>query len=918
MVDSFLKNVVSEVCENHNDLNELIFIVPSIRAGRFLKKELLSHLSDRTLFAPQIISIEEFIMQVSGLTQINSIQVLFEFYEAYIKTITHRKKESFESFSSWATTLIQDFNEIDRYCLNHNKFFNHWSDIQELNHWSQKDHKTELIEKYLAFWNDLPHYYETFTESLLRKKIGYQGLLYRKAADNMDDYSEKTKMFHVFLGFNALNQSEQQIFKKLVHKNQASIYWDADKFFLQNSYHQAGFFQRAYQKSWSYYEQHPFSWIQDHFSGKKHIEAIAVSKKIGQAKMVGQLLEEFSEHQLENAAVVLADEALLLPILTSLPNTISALNITMGLPLREIPLTHFFEHLFELHLQKNNHRFHYRIITKILYSPPGKWLLDNEAEKIIHAIKEKNLVYLDVEILFSLTTQVYRPILSILFSDWNNASEAIDNSTQLIQLLKEKANLQQDSLYKEYIYRFYNIFNQLSTYQSQYSFLTTVASLHKIFKDCIEYEQLDFQGEAFQGLQIMGMLESRCLDFETVIITSVNEGTLPAGKSANSFIPFDLKKAYKLPTYKEKDAVYAYHFYRLLQRAKNIYLLYDTDNTGLNSGEKSRFIHQLKLDKRPQHQYQEFTVTTDIPSLKQQLKIIQKNDAIFQQLKNLATHGFSPSALTTYIRNPIDFYHRYVLKIKETEEVEETIAANTLGTVIHDTLEHFYKPLENQIITVEHIRAMKSITQETIKKQFYKTYRNLDITQGKNLLIYEVVKQYIVRFLAYEEKSIKKGNQTKILAIEAPLKKELKINHLDFPIYLKGKVDRIDEINGNRRIIDYKTGAVQKGELFLTEWEPMIEDYKFSKAFQVLTYTFMQSDEDLSHFTSCSAGIFSFKNFKEGFMSFGTKPSPGSRTVDSLITKKTLKSYQDQLYSLIVQIFDKNLPFAEKEIEQPW
>lgn len=910
---SFLKEVLLELYNANEDLSDLLFIVPSKRAGLFLKKELVEIYADTTLFAPIILSIEEFIIQLSGLQQIDNTQTLFEFYETYLNTHPDTEKENFETFSNWAQTLVYDFNEIDRYCIDHKSFFTYLSGIQDLNHWYLQEEKTELVKNYIRFWESLIDYYNNFKNKLLEKKIGYQGLLYRKASEDIQSYVKTEKRKHILVGFNALNNAEQIIFQSLLDADIARVYWDADQFFFENSYHEASLFLRTYKNQWEYYKKKPFQWINNNFSSKKDITLIGVPKNIGQAKSVGQLLGKLSGSEMEKTALVLADEGLLQPLLNSLPDVVKSLNITMGLPLKEVPTAAFFELLFNLHKTSTNPKgFYYKQVLEILNSLPAYRLLGFNAKKLIRTISRDNIIFITLKKLQDQATEKEKQVLALLFEPWKDVTTALDNCREIIHLLKNSLDKEKNELELEYVYHFHLVFNKVSTLHSKYPYLISLGSLYTLYKDILTTETLDFSGEPFSGLQLMGMLESRCLDFETVIITSVNEGTLPAGKSMNSFIPYDLKRAYNLPTYKEKDAIYTYHFYRLIQRAKKVYLLYNTEDEGVGGGEKSRFLLQLEIDKRPNHTLAKYTVSAEVPKLIKQPLQVNKNKEVLSKLKDIGAHGLSPSALTTYIRNPMDFYYKYVLGIKETEEVEETIAANTLGTVIHNTLETFYKPIENRFLSIEDIKEMRGQIDKELNNQFKQEYTKLDITQGKNLLIFEVAKRYIYNFLKAEEALLQKGSKLKILSIESNLKTKLEIPGLDSPIYIKGKVDRIDSLDGQIRIIDYKTGKVSRNDVVIMDWDTIIEDYKYSKVIQVLAYAYMQHNENPIP-EGFQAGIISFKNLQEGFLKFGTKESIRGKINDE-ITDSVFEYYLIQLHKLIIEIFDIEIPFTEKEV----
>ncbi|MBQ0769772.1 MAG: PD-(D/E)XK nuclease family protein, partial [Bizionia sp.] len=634
-------------------------------------------------------------------------------------------------------------------------------------------------------------------------------------------------------------------------------------------------------------------------------------------KTVGSILDTLKTKNpsLKSTAVVLGDENLLIPILNSIPKAIDALNITMGFPLQSIPLASLFELLFTIH-KKGQQTYYYKDVISVLSHQFIKPLFEkedgNDATVIIEAIKTNNLVYLSLEDLKKYSSNA---LLSLLFSNWqNNSQQAISSCFAIISKIKEhlSENKSANLLSLEYLFRFNTLFNELYRLNESYNHIKDISALYSIYNELLSSETLDFKGEPLKGLQVMGMLESRVLDFETVILTSVNEGILPSGKSNNSFIPFDVKIENNLPTYKEKDAVYTYHFYRLLQRAKNIYILYNTEPDALTGGEKSRFINQLQLENI--HKIKHHIVVPQVPTLDLSLREVLKTDSAVIKLKELAAYGFSPSSLTNYMRNPLDFYYQKLLGIQDLEDVEETVAANTLGTVVHDTLEALYEPFINILLTVDHIKEMKSKTEELIIHFFKKQYRDGDMTKGKNLIIFEIAKRYVHNFLNLETKDLKQGNTIKIIALEQKSEIPVDIPELGFKVKLRGTVDRVDEYNGVTRIIDYKTGKVTPGEVSILDWEDITTDYKkYSKSFQILTYAYMMHAQKPLNLP-IEAGIISFKNLSAGVMSFGVKASPYAKTKDSLITQDTLDNFEKELKKLIIEICNPKISFIEKEV----
>ncbi len=919
---TFIFDILKDLQNKEDNLSNLTFVLPSKRAGLFLKHQ-LSQVTNQTIFSPVIISIEEFVEELSQLKTISNTELLFEFYDTYRQLTSKENSDSFETFSKWAQILLQDFNEIDRYLIPQEKIFNYLSAIKEIehHHWSLEENQTDFIKNYLSFWNKLNTYYIKFTEQLINKKTGYQGLIYREAVENLETYIQNnSEKQHVFLGFNALNTSEETIIQELLKNDLAEAYWDIDSVFIDNPKHDAALFTRQHKTNWSYFNNNPFNWITNNYSKEKNISVYGIPKNIGQAKHIGTLLNSLEKENkaLQNTAVVLGDENLLIPVLNSLPTSIQALNITMGFPLKSIPLASLFEALFHLH-KTNTISFYYKDVINIIshqYIRP-LFLIEkvDYASKLIETIDENNLIYLTSDRLKQIANNS-NSLIELLFSNWGKSIDsALNNCSQLILYIKNYLDETKDSnlLSLEYLFRFNELFNELSRLNSDYHHIKDISALHSVYKELLSSETLDFQGEPLQGLQIMGMLESRVLDFETVIISSVNEGILPSGKSNNSFIPFDVKLENKLPTYKEKDAVYTYHFYRLLQRAKNIHILYNTEADVLTGGEKSRFITQLELEGI--HNISHQIITPQVPVITPALNTVKKNDAVLNELKNIAKKGFSPSSLTNYVRNPIDFYYQKLLKIKEHDDVEETVAANTLGTVVHNTLEDFYTPLKGRILSVDIIKNLKSKIEKTVALHFKETYKEGDITKGKNLIIFEIAKRYVSNFLDLEIADLKAGNEIKIIGIEANNRVLINIPELEFPVYLTGKVDRVDEYNGIVRIIDYKTGKVEQSSVEVVHWEDITTDYtKYSKSFQVLMYAYMMHlSGDIK--LPVEAGIISFKNLSKGFLKFAKKDKAGAYAKkDILVTPETLDSFSIELKQLILEICNSNIPFTEKEL----
>jgi hypothetical protein len=911
-MQTFISETLDDILKSQRTFENCVFVLPSQRAGVFVRNELRNKLTKG--FLPEIYTIENFAQKISGINTGDTIQLLFHFYKVYCEI--EESPDAFDHFSSWASVVLQDFNEVDQYLVNSHDIFTYLRDIQRLRKWSVKGEfkETELIKDHMVFMERLGNYYHQFYEHLLYLKTGYQGLIYREATKKVAQYLSRhdvTRFY--FIGFNALNKAEEFLIQSFLDSGRAEIYFDIDRSFFESN-HSAGSFIRKYKTQWKYYEKRAFKLVSSHFSKPKNIQVIGTAKNVAQLKYTGQILNELDDYQ--NTALVLGDESLLSVGLNSIPTKVNAINITMGYPLKNIPTSNFITAVFQLFLtqeklqKSSSHEFYYKDVLRFFKNPLIFQYIAAGNETFIlnlqNIISQENRSFISIETLKSyvakLDSTAQEPILGI-FQPYKGIEDFINRILNFIEKSRDLVS----SLEKEYLYRFYTAFTQLKTLNKTYGYFHEIKTLFQFYRRVIATEKMSFQGEPLRGLQMMGMLETRVLDFKNVIITSVNEGVIPANSNQNSFIPFDVKVQFGLPTYREKDAIFSYHFFRLLQRAENIFLLYNTENDSYGNGEKSRFITQLELLRDTiEHK----TIAQQVITEKYPLLEINKHPQVLEKLKEFAETGISPSALGKYLYNPIEFYKQRVLGLHEVNEVEETVAANTLGTIVHDTLDEFYTPVQGQYLEITHLQFMKSKTKEVITKYFIKHFRNGDFKRGKNRLIFEVAQNYVHRFIELEMNQIKGGNQIRILATEQRLASQIQIQGMDFPIKIKGTVDRIDEFNGTTRIIDYKTGLVESKQLKVSGLKSL-QDHKFEKAIQVLLYThlYVSNLEEIPD--NIQAGIYSFRNLNEGFIKINF--SEEYRGKDNSITIEKLQSAMIEIVKIITEIFDPVYPFKEPE-----
>lgn len=906
-MQSFISETLDDILQTTKSFQNVVFVLPSQRAKVFVKQTFKDKIS--VGFLPEMLNIEQFIQQVSGVQKADNIQLLFHFYTIY-KSV-EKNPDSFDTFSSWALTVMQDFNEIDQHLINPTDIFIYLRDIERLRKWSVKGtfKETELIKDHYSFLEKLSIYYSVFYQFLIDENIGYQGLMYREAFKKIDTFlnnNEDKKIF--FIGFNALNKAEELLFQKVLENGNSEIYWDIDETFF-NSTHQAGKFIRKYKKEWKYFENKKLKSLGNTFLAPKKIEVIGAAKNNTQIKYIGEILEKNTNFK--NTALVLADETLLPITLNSLPKNIEAINITMGYPLKDIPTTNLLFSIFQLFIsqeklqKKSVNQFYYKDIIRF-FKHQSIYGLIASVDAFTSEIAKENQTFIDenrlAKFLENQTPEVENVVLN-LFKPFDNVINFIDRVLDLINLLKEEV----DALEKEYLFRFYTVFTQLKTLQNEFQYFTDLKILSQFFKQLIASESLSFQGEPLKGLQLMGMLETRVLDFENIILASANEGVLPASSQQNSFIPFDVKIEFGLPTYREKDAIFSYHFFRLLQRAKNIFILYNTEHDVFGSGEKSRFVTQLEMMRTDIVQK---IVSPKVLAQKVKLKEISKNNLVFDRLRELAHNGFSPSSLTNYLYNPMAFYKQKILRIKEFDDVEETVAYNTLGTVVHETLDELYKPFIGKFLTVDAISKMEKITKDLVVKHFKIHFKNGDLRTGKNRLIFEVANRFVVNFLAQEKKLLKdQNNQLKIIATEENLSAKIEIEGIDFPVKIHGNVDRVDELNGEIRIIDYKSGMVKSSELKVLNFAELREREQY-KAIQVLLYAFLYTkSKKYNSSKNLKGGIFSFKNLNQEFLAINF--SSNYRSPDTTITPEKLDQFLEEIKGYIREIYNPAIDFIE-------
>ncbi|MDL2314945.1 PD-(D/E)XK nuclease family protein [Bacteroidales bacterium OttesenSCG-928-C19] len=915
MNNSFLENIAKSILKNHQEhLDEVCVILPSRRAGLFLKRY-LGELSEQPLFSPKILTINEFISENANLQIAEPIHLLFELYEIH-KQVEKENAYTFNDFFSFGEMMIHDFSEVDLYLIDPKEIFGWLSDEKALSFWNLDGKPlTDFQRKYLRFYNSLYHYYIAFRDTLIYKKRCYEGFAFRHVAENIETLEEKIpykKLY--FCGFNALSHSEHKIFRYLERSGKASILWDSDTYYMDNEIQEAGKFLRKYKSEFK-----NFTESRDYFHESKSIHIIGAPENVLQTKIAGNLLEKINiqPDSLSSTALVLADEELLIPTLNSIPDNIEDINITMGYPFLQTPMHDLVSSIFQLHIQKEkskNGKFYYQHVESILQNDLIRKLLDfvlgNDLRKSIEDFGKLYLTAIEIE-----------SICQSLFIDYNQIGfifAPIEDSSDFLEKLNRllEAFINSDIkhyLSEEYFLGLHEILKCFDGIDSALLKSTNTRTLFRIYQNFAKKIKIPFYGEPLKGLQLMGMLETRCVDFDRVILLSVNEGILPSGKTQNSLIPFNIKQHFGIPTYQDRDAIFAYHFYRLIQRAKEIYLVYNTDSDGFSKGEKSRFIKQLQYElpsySKGTQIFEDFYIASFSTATNQQPITIKKDKEVFNLLKNYAQFsGFSPSALNTFCNCSLRFYFLYVLKIKEEKLLSEEITADVLGTAIHKTLETVFNKVKDSdqtpSVQTKIIEEFIPEIENTFIPVLKKNFKN-DVDFGKNKLIVSVAISQMETFLKNQIELIK-NHRLEILEQETKFEDQLfiKANNQNLFIKLLGFADRIDSLDGLIRIIDYKTGKVNATELKATEDTLSIENSK-EKWLQLMMYAWLLNKKETYPLPFIS-GIYSLRKYDSELLS-------ASFCRNEFIDEDTLNKFELFLKDILGEMFDTTKDFCQTE-----
>ncbi|WKN42542.1 PD-(D/E)XK nuclease family protein [Tunicatimonas pelagia] len=966
-MSTFLEEVSQAILEKYaTDLEQLTVVFPNRRAGLFFQ-HILAHQAKQSGWAPRIITFEDFVSELSGARTPDHLTLLFHLYQIFIRE--SNSQETFDHFYFWGDLLLQDFDAIDKALVKTSDLFANLKDLKELEanydyltddqrsaitrFWKSFQHgqSTSSKENFLRFWVILHRVYTSFTQFLQQKEWAYEGLMLRQLADRIDSGTVNSAFPQLaFVGLHALAPAEDKLIKWFVKEQQADVFWDMDSYYVRHPQHQAGTYFRRYQRDSLWKKTFPNPLPNYFFTQpQRGVQAVGINLHVGQAKYAGAILREISQQPgfiPEKTAVVLPDENLLFPLLHSLPPEIRRVNVTMGYPVRSTALYSLIEHALSLQEDKRynstteQYEFHHSQVLSLLRHPYLRQLAPNVSDDLGQDIEKRNQVYISEKHLQQ------HPLYTTVFQPLTQAEDTFDYLLQLLQRIYQGTDSYEESkdqlavplLEQELVYQLSIQVNRLKALAQEHQFTLTPQLLVRIFRQMMQGLRLPFTGEPLRGLQVMGVLETRNLDFDNVIILSFNEGVYPKSEMINTFIPGNLRRGFGLSTVDEQDAIYAYTFYRLLHRAKRVHLLYNTADSVGQQGEMSRFLYQLlyESDANAHSSVQfpnaqgDFTVSrknlgNPVQTIPPQPIAIRKDTDVLQRLHRY-THqvnqpprrSLTPSALNTYLDCRLKFYYKYVVDLKEPEIVQEEVDPAVFGNLLHRAMELVYQSVvtgQNRTVTVEIIEELKSqrLT-EAVKLAFKEHYGQVEDThftlEGRNLIVYDIVlkmtRQILAMDTAYAPFDIVSLERDKGRGYfwETTIRDE---EGTATTVSLRGIIDRIDQKGTTIRVLDYKTGRDEKQTKDLASLFNRDEKLRNKAAFQALFYALLYRQHSAEG--QIVPGLINAKDLFN--QDFDSRIYVGKEAVNDF--EPWQEPFIQELHTLLLELFNPNAVFDQTD-----
>jgi len=917
----FTNKLAKFIKSNNYSLETLVIIVPNERAIKFIYKSLYEEYG-KPIFSPKIVSIDNWIRSVCPFSILDKTRLLIELYKIQESNPIEQGELSFDQFMIWGQTLLQDFDEIDRYLLDQSEVFRNLKDIRELESWNMDLEELSISQqKFMAFWEKLPDYYQRLNEKLAAKNQTYSGRAYKWVADNialLDHTNESEKIQYLFAGFNALSKSEMEIMKYLKKYQEAEILIDADSYYLSENIHEAGSFIRKLMQELDIREM---DFTEDNLStSSKEITLIDCAQYTGQVKVAATELSKLSKEQLNETLVLLADEALIVPMLRNIPKSVGKANITLGLPLKFTPVKTWVDLIFRI--QENKKRFGEEVIyfgdlEQFLNHPFVQSSSDKNEQKQMSELEQNSKKYNRiVQRIDNLElSERILSILKILSANWNEQwLIGIKNIRKANQTIFD--TLSENHLFERAVVQhFDSSLIEIENIALEGLPPMNLKSFGLLFKNHAFKKSIAYHGNPVDGLQIMGLLETRLLDFERILILGMNEGNLPPTNIIDTFIPMDLRKYLGLPLPRDKQGLFAHHFYRLLHQSNQLFITYSSTGESIGGAEPSRYLIQLEMELQRHNKNISITKKNYYIPEDENVEMsdaIVKDEHYFNRLDEFLQKPLSASALNKYLKCPKDFYYRYLLEFGEEESLEEEIESNTFGTFIHSVLEQLFtpyalfdrhgKPLlkEKKILKVEDFNKMLDDYEALMFDQFMKHFGNNKkaFETGKNLLSYKMSLELTKKILEKEKQEIEQGVERFIYQLESYMtaEVEIEIGNEKRKILLQGFIDRIDGENDKMRVIDYKSGYVKEEQVVFK----MDKTGDVKKSFLGTTHALQLAFYGLLFekkfgFIPHNTAIYSLVNTQDGLFNLKS---------DSLSLKEIINLLPELIQQLMTELYD--------------
>jgi len=929
ILESLARHLVETAGE---EKSETRIILPNRRAGLFLQRN-LSKFSNSVAWTPRIYAINEFISEISSLDEADPVESVFLLYDLY-KDLKE-EAEALDEFYHWGEILLHDFDEMDKYLVDSELIFRNIADLKEIEEpfagidpsrlafirqfWEGFYAGDETPEKkhFLEIWKILPIMYKGLREELLTRGEAYQGMQYRQIADSIDSGQLTCPDGRIVVaGFNALNACENKIFSWL-QEHETEFFWDFDHHYTDDPGNEAGRFLRTnLQRFPPEVQLESFDSLDD----QKEIRIFELPSDLLQAKTVHRILEGREippKADCTDTAIILCDEELLMPLLMSVPETTGEINVTMGYPMKSTPVSGFTEALLSL---QNNLReakdgslsFYYKDVQTILLHPYMERPDAGNGGGLLDEIAKRNLIQVD-QALFQSDFE------GMIFRKVSGPKDLVvylrEIFLHILEIFVDEEDKLLPELHREFVLRILMQLNRLETLISSHPEIPG-AVFERLFRKMLSQLRIPFEGEPLSGLQVMGILETRMLDFRHVILLSMNEEIMPASQFRHSYIPYTLRLAFGMPSREDMDGIYAYYFNRVIQRASHVDLLFNSTSEGVRTGEMSRYLHQLIYMRgveirRPGVEVMARetvpVVVSFTPEIDQKLQRYTKGSE--------GEKFLSPSAINSYIDCPLKFYLRYIAGIGEADEVEEEIGAAGFGTVVHESIRELYEDLTGGgkgVIRKEDLEALKGseriveVLTRTFMEHHYRGRKNA-VPEGRNIIILKVMQAYLEKIIdcdrqiaPFELVSAEKSYQRYFEIGKEGQKREVRIG---------GLIDRVDRVGGVLRVIDYKTGnakttfsdleSIFRGEL----------TSRNSAALQTLLYSWLILEEHPDE--PVSPGLYVMKSLYD--TQFDPRLVMGSHSRKEYIDDfaKFEEVYLAKLEEILLSLFNPEVDFNQ-------